>query len=202
MKRRDFITLLGGATAAGPLSVLAQQPSVPVIGYLSFGSPESDTVRLAGLRCGLNESGYVEDRNVAIEFRWARNQYDRLPALAVDLVQHRVAVIVTPGMFSTLAAKAAAQNVPIAFSVGLDPVQLGLVVSLSRPEGNLTGFNEMGSELGPKSIEVLHELLPTTTTAASAPSVAATTAEIERTTDQDWAGGGSIRSSARDPERA
>src|ERR1700758_1272316 len=147
--RHEFT--LGGA-AAWPLAARAQQAAMPVIGYLNSGSPESDPPRLNGLRRGLNETGYVEGRNVVIEYRWAGNQADRLPALAVDLVQLRVAVIVAAGPPSTFAAKAATTTIPIVFGVGGDPVQLGLVASLNRPGGNLTGFNAFARGLGAKAV--------------------------------------------------
>jgi putative ABC transport system substrate-binding protein len=165
MKRREFITLLGGA-AAWPLSARAQQAAVPMIGYLSIGSPESDAARLTGLRQGLNETGYVEGRDLVIEYRWAGNQPDRLPMLAAHLVQARVAAIVTPGLPPTLAAKAATTTIPILFAVGADPVQVGLVASLNRPGGNLTGFNQFNSELGAKGLALLHELVPNAPTIA------------------------------------
>jgi len=135
-----------------------------VIGYLNNGSPESDASRLTGLRRGLNETGYVEGRNVVIEYRWAGNQANRLPALAADLVRLRVAVLVAAGPPSTFAAKAATTSIPIVFSVAADPVQLGLVASLNRPGGNLTGFNGFNNELGAKGLALLHELVSNTAT--------------------------------------
>jgi putative ABC transport system substrate-binding protein len=163
MKRREFIMLIGGA-AAWPLAARAQQPAMPVIGYLNNGSPESDASRLTGLRRGLNEIGYVEGRNFVVEYRWAGNQADRLPALAADLVQLRVTVIVAAGLLPALAAKAATTSIPIVFNVAADPVQLGLVASLNRPGGNLTGTNSLIGELGAKGLAVLHELMPSIAT--------------------------------------
>jgi putative ABC transport system substrate-binding protein len=163
IRRRDFITVLGGA-AAWPLTVRAQKSAFPVIGYLNFGSPESDAPRLTGLRRGLSQTGYVEGRNFVIEYRWAGNQPDRLPGLAADLVQLQVAAIVAAGALPAVTAKAATKGIPIVFSVAANPVELGLVASLNRPGGNLTGFNTIISELGAKNLALLHELVPSTGT--------------------------------------
>jgi putative ABC transport system substrate-binding protein len=166
MNRRACIALLGAA-AVWPFAARAQQRAVPVVGVLSSGSPEAFAPRVSALREGLRETGYDEGRNVALEFRWAEGRYDRLPALAAELVERKPAVIATiGGTPAALPAKAATSVIPVVFQVGGDPVELGLVASIGRPGGNLTGVTSLGAELAPKQLEVLHEITPAATAAA------------------------------------
>ena len=164
MRRRDFIALFGGAAAAWPFAVLAQQSAMPTIGYLHSASPAPFAHLVAAFRQALNESGYAEGRNVTIEYRWANGQYDRLPELASDLVRRQVAVIVASGgSVSALAAKKASSTIPIVFSAGDDPVKIGLVESLSHPGGNVTGVNVVIGALDSKKLGLLRELVPNAT---------------------------------------
>jgi putative tryptophan/tyrosine transport system substrate-binding protein len=181
LRRREFIELLGGAGVAWPLAARGQQPAMPVIGFLNGGSPDGYAPMVSAFRQGLKETSYVEGQNVAIEFRWAGGQYDRVPAMVAELVRRQVAVIVanTPGAPEV---KAATTTIPIVFLTGNDPVQIGLVASLSRPGSNVTGVTTLNVEVAPKRLELLHELIPTATVVALLVNPTSPTSLAETTT--------------------
>ena len=166
MKRREFIAALGGAAALAPLGARAQQSGTPVIGYLGVSSRESNQRFVAAFLLSLKEAGFVDGQNIAIEYRWADNQYDRLPAMAADLVRRQVTVIVAAAQLAAVAAKSATATIPIAFTTAVDPVATGLVASLNRPGGNMTGMMFMGAELAAKGLGLLRELVPNAKTIA------------------------------------
>ena len=183
MRRREAIVLLGGAAAAWPLAARAQQPALPVVGYLNSRAPGADPLLLNAFRQGLKETGFVEGQNIAIEYRFAANDNERLPELAADLVRRQVAVIVANGP-ATMSAKVASASIPIVFAIGFDPVQLGLVASLNRPGGNITGVVTSFDEIGPKKLELVREIIPTATDFAalldpSYPSTPSQTEDLE-----------------------
>src|SRR5262245_27783544 len=192
MNRREFITLLGGAAAGWPLAARAQQPSMPVIGFMSSRSPEESAHLLEAFRRGLREGGFVENENVAIEFRWANGDYGRLPALAAELVNRRVNVLTAVGGDpSALAAKRATSEIPIVFGVGGDPVQLGLVASLNRPGGNVTGFSLLTNLMEPKRLGLLRDLAPGVTLIGALinPNFTAAVLQLEQIEDAARAAG-------------
>jgi putative tryptophan/tyrosine transport system substrate-binding protein len=183
--RRQFISAIGSAAVAWPLAASAQQPAMPVVGFIRDGSADTNARNVGAFRKGLNETGYVEGQNVTVEYHWLQGRYDRLPALVADLVRRHVAVIATPAQVPTLAAKAATATTPIVFGVGDDPVRMGLVASLARPGGNATGINFFVSEVVAKRLRLLHDLVPKAVriavlvNPANAPSAESTLREVQ-----------------------
>jgi len=187
VRRREFIALLGNAAVGWPMAARAQQPAMPVIGFLGVSSLENATGVLLDFKRGLADTGYVEGRNVVIEYRWAGDHYDRLGPLASELVQRRVAVLAAPGSPAAVPAKAATTDIPIVFMIGSDPVQLGLVASLNHPGGNLTGVAYLNEEIAPKRLDLLHQFIPTADTIALLVNPANATAATEQTKEMEGA---------------
>src|SRR5262245_28847823 len=187
MKRREFITFLGGAATTWPLAASAQQPAIPVIGFLNSASPDDLAVSVAAFRQGVRETGYIEGQNVTIDYRWGDNQNDRLAAMAADLVHRQVAVITATNNATAFAAKAATTTIPIVFGVSVDPVTAGLVASLAQPGGNLTGITTLNTELLMKRLELLHEVVPTATSIALLVNSTNPSAETDTRKAQDAA---------------
>jgi putative ABC transport system substrate-binding protein len=181
MRRRQFVVLLGNAIVGWPLGTRAQQSAMPVVGFLSLSTPEGQADVILAFKRGLAETGYVEGRNVAIEYRWAEDHYDRLGVLAAELVQRRVAVLVAPGTPAARPAKAATTDIPIVFMIPSDPVALGLVASLNHPGGNLTGVAYLNDEIAPKRLDLLHQLIPTADTIGLLVNPVNATAAAEQT---------------------
>lgn len=187
MRRRQFLVLLGNAVVGWPLGARAQQPAMPVVGFLSVSSPEGQADGVLAFKRGLAETGYVEGRNVAIEYRWADDHYDRLGALAAELVHRRVAVLAAPGTPAAMPAKAATTDIPIVFMIPSDPVALGLVASLNHPGGNLTGVAYLNEEIAPKRLDLLHQLIPTADTIAFLINPANAASATEQTEEMEGA---------------
>src|SRR5438105_1127344 len=166
VRRRDFIALVGGAAAAWPRVARAQQRAMPLVAFLNSGSPDGYAPMVAAFRQGLKETGYVEGQNVAVEYRWAEGQYDRVPAMALELIVGRQVAVIVANFPGVMAIKAAITTIPIVFTTASDPVQIGLVASLARPGGNVTGVTQLNVEVAPKRLELAHELVPTATVIA------------------------------------
>ena len=181
MRRREFITLLGGAAAVWPFAARAQQPAPPVVGFINAADAQSYKQQVAAFLKGLEETGYIDGKNVSIEYRWAEERNDRLPTMVADLVRHQVAVIAATSTPAAVAAKAASTVIPVIFETGADPIKIGLVTNLSRPGGNVTGVTQSNVEMAPKRLQLLHELLPTARVIALLVNPALTRPSVETT---------------------